>query len=74
MADKRHKGFETIETDYKQINKQIKEHRKKIFRRIVEIAILVILLLLIGKLVYSIRTYDDYEIKNTIRRDSTRVT
>ena len=74
MADKRHKGFETIETDYKQINKQIKEHRKKIFRRIVEIAILVILLLLIGKLVYSIRTYDDYEIKNTIRRDSTSVT
>ena len=74
MADKRHKGFATIETDYKQLNKQIKEHRKKIFRRIVEIVILVVLLAFVCKLVYSMRTYNDYEIKNTIQRDSTSVT
>lgn len=74
MADIKHKGFKTIETDYKQLDEKIKQHRKKVFRRVIEIIILVALLLAVVNLIYAIRKYSEYEVKSTIERDSTNVT
>ena len=55
MADIKHKGFQTIETDYEELNEKIRQHRKKIFRRVIEAIILVLLLMAIIHLIYVIQ-------------------
>ncbi len=74
MADNKRTGFKTIETDYEQLNEKVRQHRKAVFRRTIEIVLLVVLLLAVLNLIYAIRSYDDYEVKSTIERDSTNVT
>lgn len=74
MADTKNKGFKTIETDYEKLDEKIRQHRKKVFRRTFEAVVIIGLLLVVVNLIYSIRTYNDYEVKSTIERESTNVT
>ncbi len=74
MADIKNKGFKTVETDYKKLDEKIRQHRKKIFRRTLEVVVLIGILLVAVNLIYSVRNYEDYEVKSTIERDSTNVT
>ena len=59
-------GFKTVETDLEEIENKIKEHRRKIFRRVI-IAIGIIAVLVIAyKLWAALRTYSSFEVRNTI--------
>lgn len=74
MANNKHKGFQTVETDYEELNEKIRQHRKKMIRRIIEAIILVALVFIIIHLIYAVLSYDDYEVKSSIERDSTNIT
>ena len=73
MAEKKFKGFRTVETSDEELNEKIRQHRKKIMQRIIGALVLVVLVLVIGKLIYSIQKYDDYEVKSSVERDSTNI-
>ena len=73
MADKKLKGFRAVETSDEELNEKIRQHRRKILRRVMAILALVVLVLIILKLVYAVQKYDDYEVKSSIERESTNI-
>lgn len=74
MADKKFKGFRTVETNDEELNEKIRQHRKKILRRVIEVLALGVIVFIIFKLIYAVQKYDDYEVKSSIERDSTNIT
>ena len=74
MADKKHKGFQSLETNYEELDEKIWQHRKKMVRRTIEVIVLAVLILIVVNLIYTVQSYDDYEVKSSIERDSTNVT
>ena len=74
MAENKHKGFQSLETNYEELNDKIRKHRKKILLRIAGAVLLVVLVLIIINLIYAFQKYDDYEVRSSIERDSTSIT
>lgn len=74
VADKKKNGFKTIETDQEVLSEQTRERRKEMLKRSVKI-ILVVLALVIGvEIIYALRSFDSYEVRNSIERSSGSVT
>ena len=74
MADVKKKGFKTLETNYDDIDEKIHEHRMTIIKRAAKgIAVLLILFILV-ELFYAIRSFDDYEVRDSVERGSSGVT
>lgn len=70
MSDVKKKGFKTLETDYEELDEQILEHRKYLLKRALQI-IAVIAVLVIGiELMYALRSFEDYEVRNALDRSS----
>ena len=74
MANRTKKGFKTIETDYEELDKKIRGHRRRLFTRSVRLILLVLALFIGIELVYALKSFDSYEIKSTIDRSSSTVT
>lgn len=72
--DKKHRGFKSITPDYDKLDAQLAAHRRKVFRRAFGIFFTLFLVLVAVHLFYSIRSYEDYEVKNSFQRESTKVT
>ena len=70
MADVKKKGFKTIETNYEELDAQIWDHRKQILKRTAQIMSLVVVLVVGINLIYALQSFDDYEVKNEIVRES----
>ena len=41
MADVKKKGFETLETDYEELDEQIRDRRKHIIKRVLQIILII---------------------------------
>ena len=68
MADIKKKGFKTVETNYEELDEQIRAHRRNIFKQVLQ-AIGIVALLIIGiELMNAIRSFDDYEVRDAIER------
>lgn len=68
MAEKA--GFKTVETDLEELEEKIQEHRRKIFRRVVRIIVIVIASVALIGLALGLRTYKSYEIKSSVDRNN----
>ena len=67
MAQK--KGFQTIETNFEELDEKIRVHRKKIFRRTIGICLGGIITIFLIQLWMAVRSYDSYEIRNSVSRN-----
>ncbi len=74
MADVKKKGFKTLETDYDELDEQIRDHRRHILKRVLQIIGVIVVLLIGIELFYAIRSFDDYEVRNSIARNSSGAT
>ena len=74
VADVKKRGFQTVETNYEELNEQIRAHRKKIVRRIIEIILLVVILVVAVELLYALRSFDSYEVRNSVERGTSGTT
>lgn len=70
MAEKEKNGFKTIETDMDELNNRLRERRKMMLKRAVEIILLVVVCVIGVEMIYALRSYDTYEIRNAIERKS----
>lgn len=70
MADVKRKGFKTLETNYEELDEQIRNHRNQILKRAVQIIALVAVLAISINLIYALQSFDDYEVRNEIERKS----
>lgn len=74
MADVKKRGFKTVETNYEEMESQIRQHRKVIIRRVIEVLAIVVVLVVAVELLYALRSFDSYEIRNSVERSNTDVT
>lgn len=70
MANTKKKGFKTIERDYLVLDDQLREHRKHILKRILQVAVIAVVLVIGIELICALRSFKDYEVRNSILRSS----
>ncbi len=74
MAEIKKRGFKTVETNYEELDEQSRRYRKKIIRRTIEVILLVVILVAVVELLYALRSFDSYEIRERIERSNNEVT
>lgn len=74
VADVKKRGFRTVETNYEEVESQIRQHRKMIIRRVIEVVAIVVILVVAIELLYALRSFESYEIRNSVERSNTDVT
>lgn len=73
VSDVKKKGFKTLETDYEELDEQLREHRKTIIKRAVQIIGVIVLLIIGIELFNALRAFDNYEVIDTVERTSSGV-
>lgn len=68
MADIKKKGFKTVETNYEQLEEQIREHRKSLLKKGAGIVLSVVLAVVVIELVYALMSFDSYEVQESLER------
>lgn len=61
-------GFKTVETDLEQLDEKIHRHRKKIALKTAWIIVLAALAIVLFNLWLALRSFDSYEIRNTVEQ------
>ena len=74
MADIKKKRFKTVETNYEELDEQIREHRKSVLKRGVQVIGIIAILIMVIELICAIRSFDDYEVREAIERKSSATT
>ncbi len=70
VAKEKKKGFKTIETNYEEIDEQIREHRKTNLKLLVRILLVLGLVILVVDIIYALRNYNNYEVIESTDRNS----
>ena len=71
MAEIKKSGLKTVETNQEELEQQLKQHRKKIILGAIEITAIVVILVVAVELLYALRSFSSYEIRNSIERSNT---
>lgn len=71
MAEIKKNGLKTVETSQEELEQQLRQHRKKIFFRVIELTAITIILVVAVELLYALRSFTSYEIRNSIERSNT---
>lgn len=74
MADTGKKGFRTVEMDMVEYEEKLHQHRKKIIKRIITIVVIVLLIFAGVSFYFSLKSYDDYEVRSSVERSDTQAT
>ncbi len=74
MADTGKNGFRTVEMDMEEYEKKLREHRKKIAKRMITVIAAVLLVVAGTGFYFSLKTYDDYEVRSSTERADTQAT
>ena len=73
MEDVKKNGFKTVETNLEELDEQIRKHRRKIVWRTIEALAVIIILVVAVELLYALRSFESYEIRNSIERNSNEI-
>ncbi len=68
--EKQKQGFTKIEKDIKEANANIRKARGRIIIHAVEILVLVLLLAVVVELLYSLQSFDSYELRGSVDRSN----
>lgn len=68
MTDSKKNGFQTVEMNMEEYEAKLKEHRRKIARRMVQGTIALLLVITAVVFYFSLKKYDSYEVKSSIER------
>ena len=74
MADTKKKDFKTIETDYEELHKQTLERRKEFIKKGIKIALVIFVLVICVEIMYALRSFDSYDVRNVIERSRSSAT
>ena len=68
MTNVKNKGFKTLEKNYEELDEQIRNHRKKIRKRVLQIIVIIVVTIIGIGLIDAIQSFSDYEVQNEIER------
>lgn len=74
VADIKKTGFKTLETNYEELDEQIRDHRRRIRKRILQVIGIIVVLVIGIELANAIQSFEDYEIRNEIERKNSSST
>ena len=74
MADTRKQGFYTVETNIEEMEEKIRKHRRKIAITIAVIVITVAAVAAAAGIYFSLKEYQDYEVRSEIERNDSEAT
>ncbi len=74
MAEIKMSGLKTVETNQTEPDEQLRQHKRKMIFRTVEILVIVVILVVAIELLYALRSFSGYEIRNSITRHNTEET
>lgn len=74
MTKEDKKKLKTIELNYEEMEEKIREHKKSNLKMLLRIIIIIGLVVLTVKIVFALRSYDAYEVVDSIERTSSSVT
>lgn len=70
-------GFKTVDNDIENledIEEKIRTHRRRVFRRTITVIILILVVIAFVQIWFSLRTYDSYEVINTVEQGNKSAT
>lgn len=70
VAKEKKTGFKTIETNYEELDEQLREHKKGNLKLLLRILLTIGLVILIVDIIYALRSYSTYEVTSAIERNS----
>lgn len=74
MAEDKKKGFQTVEMNPEELKKQNRQKRLRTLRRSVEVLGILTALIIVVQLLYALRSFDSYEIRNSVNRGNSDAT
>jgi len=74
VAKVKEKGFKTVETNYEELEDQLREYRKGNFKLLLRIVLVIAIVVLAINIMYALRSYDAYEVTDVIERNSNSAT
>ena len=74
VADTKKKDFKMVETDYEELHKQKRERSKKLVKKGIKIALLVFTFVIVIEIIYALRSFDSYDVRNVVERSRSSVT
>ena len=74
VADTKKKDFKMVEADYEELRKHARERRKEIIKKAVKIALAILTLIIVIEIIYALRSFDSYEVRNVIERSRSSAT
>ena len=73
MLVAKEKNLKTIETNYEELEQQVREYRKSNVKLLVRVILVLGLLVLIVKIVFALSSSDSYEVTDSIERSASNV-
>lgn len=70
MAEIKKSGLKTVQTNKEELDEQVRKHRRKVIFRVIEITSIVIVLVVAIELLYALRSFSSYEIRNGVERNT----
>ncbi len=74
MAEKENSGFKTIETNYEESSEQYGNKRLDVVKRTIRIILIVVVLVIGVEIIYALRSFDSYEVRESLERSSSSAT
>ena len=74
VADTKKKDFKMVETDYEELHKQKRERSKKLVKKGIKIALLVFTFVIVIEIIYALRSFDSYDVRNVVERSRSSAT
>ena len=74
MTDTKKKDFKMVEADYEELHKQSIERKKAIIKKGIKIALVISALVIGVEIIYALRSFDSYDVRNVIERKNSSAT
>lgn len=68
MANNKRNGFKTIETNYEEIEKKIRNHRRDNIKKALKIILFMCAVICVTQLIYAVRSFNNYDVRTNIER------
>ena len=69
MAEKNRRGLKPVKTNFEEIDEKVRERRRMIFRRCLQVLGILAAVVIVVELFYALRSFDSYEVRSSINRN-----
>ena len=69
VAEKNKRGLKPVKTNFEEIDEKVREHRRTIIRRTLQVVGILVAIVVVVELFYALRSFESYEVRSSIDRN-----